>query len=135
MNKKYVRGFDEYKKSIKEGMNIYEFEDDVADLDSDTAKAESSDLPEDSEPAAPTTEVPVEAPVAPTEDVVEEPAAEETPDLDFGDNGANLSVEELTSKLDFISGVVDEYKKLIKNDGSIDSKTQSRIKSTFDALN
>lgn len=132
MNNKYVRGFDEYKKSIKEGMNIYEFEDDVADLDSDTAKAESSDLPEDSEPAAPTTEVP--AAPAPAEDATE-PSTEEAPDLDFGDNGSNLSVEELTNKLDFISGVVDEYKKLIKNDGTVDSKTQSRIQNTFNALN
>lgn len=142
MKKNYVKGFDDYRKAVKEGLNIYEFEDDiqepVADLDTETEKAEQE--PSTDETPAPevdTTELPVEEPVA-EEPVVEEPKVEpvatDAKALDFGDTKV-MSVEELTSKLEFVSGVIDEYKKLIKKGDVVDTnKIQTKIQSAFDSI-
>jgi hypothetical protein len=152
MKKKYVRGFEDYKRAIKEGLNIYEFEDDVkepiADLDSDTEKAEqaTSEPLVAQEPREDDTSNSTETPAAeeapavetpePTEAPVEETPAEtdSAPSIDFGDNGHNMTVDEMTTKLDFIDGVIEEYKKLVKKGEVIDPKIQARIQSAFDSI-
>ncbi|SRR6266403_2647966 len=149
MKNKYVKGFDDYRKAIKEGLNIYEFEDDVqepvADLDTETEKAEEAPSTEETPITEPeTTEEPIEEPAVeepaveePKEDVSEPVASnDEAKPLDFGDNGnGSMSEDELTTKLDFISGIIDEYKKLIKKGDVVDTnKIQTKIQSAFDSV-
>jgi hypothetical protein len=120
MNKKFMHNFDSYrdeKKAIKEGMSIYEFEDEtqdesVADLDSETPAPDEVSVEE-----APVEEAPVEA----------------TPEeaLDFGDGGT-ISQETAKSELDFISGIVSQYTKLAKNDFKLDDSMKAKIRRAFE---
>jgi hypothetical protein len=115
MNKKFMHDFDSYKekkKAIKEGMSIYEFEDetqDVADLDSETP--------------SPSEEAPLE------EAPLEEAPSEET--IDFGDGGT-ISQETAKSELDFISGIITQYSKLTKNEFKLDDSMKAKIRRAFE---
>lgn len=130
MKKRYVKGYDQYLKAVKEGMGIYEFEDEIADIDSQT-----EEKPVTEEPAA--TEEPATEAEAGDHTEAEQPVVtEEQPPLDFGDEASTPveSVEDITTKLDFITGVADEYKKLIKNGETVDPKIQTKINGAFDAI-
>ena len=112
--KTFIRSYDNYNKALKEGISIYELEDDtvdepqsnVADLDADTKKAEEST---DTTPA----------PAEPTQDepeVQEEPKKSDTDEdnLDMGHQAMNK--EEFNTKLQFVQDMLNQYKKYLSKD-------------------
>jgi hypothetical protein len=134
MNKKFLHDFESYresnKKAVKEGMSIYEFEDetqestdDVVDLDAETP-ASNEEAPEEVTTEEAPEEVAVEA------EVEAAPAVEEEA-IDFGDGGT-IPQETAMSELEFVVGIISQFQKLAKKEVKLDDSMKAKIRKAFE---
>jgi hypothetical protein len=121
MNKKFLHDFESYrdnKKAVKEGMSIYEFEDETQ-----SETDEVVDL--DAETPATTEETPEEIETEETTEISDEDA------IDFGDGG-EISQETALSELEFVVGVISQFQKLAKREVKLDDTMKLKIRKAFE---
>lgn len=145
MAKLKLHGFDSYQKVLKEGIYkpgfITEYEDESIDNLTDDQTAPASDAGADATPATdatPAEAAPVEQTTA-AEEPAEEPAVATEPeaDVDFGASAGTPDSEtnEYSTKIQLVSGIFDEYKTYLKNNGQLQDSMKKKIDSAFDLLN